>query len=77
MANPTAAIVSAAMMLEWLGVPRSSQACRDAAQTIERAVDRAFVEQGLRTRDIGGSTGTRTVAEAVALLIGNGAADPS
>ena len=76
-ANPTAAILSAAMMLEWLGVTRSSQACRDAAEAIERAVDQAFGEHGLRTRDIGGSTGTRVVAETVAGLIERGAADPT
>ena len=76
-ANPTAAILSAAMMLEWLGVTRSSQACQDAAEAIERAVDSAFGGGGLLTRDVGGSDGTRAVAEAVARIIADGAADPA
>ncbi|MDP9097023.1 MAG: isocitrate/isopropylmalate family dehydrogenase [Pseudomonadota bacterium] len=68
-ANPTAAILSAAMMLDWLGSTRSSQACHDAAMAIERAVDAAFGTQGLRTSDVGGNHGTRDVANAVADLI--------
>ena len=75
-ANPTAAILSAGMMLEWLGETRSSQACRDAAVAIERAVDAAFGSGGLRTHDIGGDSGTRAVADAVTALIAEGAADP-
>lgn len=76
-ANPTAAILSAAMMLEWLGVTRSSQACQDAAVAIERAVDAAFRDHGLRTSDVGGQTGTQAVADAVAGLITNGAGNPA
>jgi 3-isopropylmalate dehydrogenase len=72
-ANPTAAILSAAMMLDWLGTTRSSQACRDAAVAIEGAVDVAFGTRGLRTRDIAGSSSTRDVAETVAELIASGA----
>ena len=68
-ANPTAAILSAAMMLEWLGATRQSAAAADAAGAIERAVDEAFSSRGLRTHDIGGATGTRAVAETVAQLI--------
>ncbi len=68
-ANPTAAILSAAMMLEWLGETRDSPAARDAAHAIERAVDAAFSREHLRTHDIGGQTGTREVAEAVARLV--------
>ena len=68
-ANPTAAILSLAMMLEWLGHTRDSPAARDAAQAIERAVDAAFSKERLRTFDIGGETGTRDVAETVARLL--------
>ena len=52
-ANPTAMILSVAMMLEWLGETRDSQAARDAAVAVEGAVDRAFGEMGVRTRDLG------------------------
>ena len=69
-ANPTAMILSTAMMLEWLGATRSSQAATDAAQAIERAVDEAF-RAGLRTYDSGGSAGTMAVADAVVSGIGS------
>ncbi len=68
-ANPTATILSAAMMLDWLGATRDSPAATDAALAIERAVDRAFGTEGMRTRDIGGSASTREVGEAVARLV--------
>jgi 3-isopropylmalate dehydrogenase len=67
-ANPAAMILSLAMMLDWLGTTRDSPAARDAAGTVERAVDGAFAG-GLRTSDIGGHATTREVAEAVAGLI--------
>jgi homoisocitrate dehydrogenase len=57
-ANPTAAILSAAMMLEYLGEST-------AAQRIERAVDQVLAE-GPRTPDLGGSATTLEFAQAVA-----------
>ncbi len=68
-ANPTAAILSAAMMLDWLGTTRSSQACREAALAIEAAVDTAFSTRGLSTYDVGGTSRTRDVAETVAEIV--------
>jgi len=56
-ANPLGAILTAAMMLEYLGEP-------DAADTIERAVI-AAVEAGETTHDLGGALGTRAAGEAV------------
>jgi 3-isopropylmalate dehydrogenase len=50
-ANPTATILSAAMMLEWLGEA-------EAAARIRGAVERVFADPGLRTRDLGGKLGT-------------------
>jgi 3-isopropylmalate dehydrogenase len=56
-ANPIGAILTAAMMLEYLG--------HDAeAQAIERAVIEA-VEAGETTHDIGGSLGTKAAGEAI------------
>ncbi|RVT97521.1 isocitrate/isopropylmalate dehydrogenase family protein [Rhodovarius crocodyli] len=64
-ANPTAMILSGAMMLDWLAVTRDGgQACRDAAAEIRAAVDKAF-GAGLRTPDIGGPAGTKAVTDAV------------
>ena len=75
-ANPTATILSAAMMLDWLAETRSSAACSSAAAAIEKAVDLAFGSGTVRSADIGGRDGTREIAEAVAGRIASGAADP-
>jgi tartrate dehydrogenase/decarboxylase/D-malate dehydrogenase len=56
-ANPTGAILSGAMMLEWLGETQ-------AAAVIRRAVERALAA-GPTTPDIGGSATTRQFTEAV------------
>lgn len=67
-ANPTAMILSAAMMLEWLGARGAGQAWSDAAAELEGAVDAAFAA-GLRSAEFGG-VGTLDVAKAVADQIG-------
>jgi len=53
-ANPLAAILSAAMLLE------HSLGMRSEAEAIERAVE-AVVHEGYRTRDLGGGAGTQVV----------------
>jgi isocitrate dehydrogenase (NAD+) len=58
-ANPTALILSAALMLRHLG----EQA---AAEAVERAVREVYAEGRTVPRDIGGSAGTREFANAVA-----------
>jgi 3-isopropylmalate dehydrogenase len=55
-ANPTAAILSAAMMLDWLGRP-------DAARMIESAVQRTFDDPRKRTPDMGGQLRTHEITE--------------
>ncbi len=61
-ANPFAAILTGAMMLAELGYP-------EAAAALEAAV-RAALAAGVRTPDIGGSTGTREAAAWVAAHLG-------
>jgi 3-isopropylmalate dehydrogenase len=56
-ANPIGAILTAAMMLDYLGHP-------DEAAAIEKAVV-AAVEAGETTRDLGGSLGTKAAGEAI------------
>src|SRR3954470_8677006 len=68
-ANPTATLLSAAMMLDWLASRGAGQGFADAATELEAAVDAAFAE-GLRTTDIGGRDGTAAVAQAVATRLG-------
>lgn len=60
-ANPIAAILSAAMMFEWLGK-------KEAADAIRWAVEKTL-EAGVKTPDIGGSNTTREVGRYVASLI--------
>ena len=62
-ANPTAMILSAAMMLEWLGETREVPAAVAAGALLREAVDAAY-EAGLRPAELGG-VGTRAVADAV------------
>jgi 3-isopropylmalate dehydrogenase len=57
-ANPVAAILSAAMMLEWLGMG-------EAAAQIQGAVRKVFAGRGVRTRDMGGSVSTREMTDAI------------
>ncbi len=63
-ANPTAMILSAAMMLEWLGERRADKHCSRAGQAIQSAVETAL-SKGPRARDLGGTAGTREVVDAV------------
>jgi 3-isopropylmalate dehydrogenase len=60
-ANPIAAILSAAMMLEWLGREETIR----AAGRVRRAVEAALEDPGRRTPDMGGSLTTRGLADAV------------
>jgi 3-isopropylmalate dehydrogenase len=63
-ANPSAMILSAAMMLDWLADKHDYAPAGAAAQRIEAAVDRAF-QNGIRPREFGGPDGTAAVAKAV------------
>jgi 3-isopropylmalate dehydrogenase len=64
LANPTAMILSTALMLDWLADRHGHTGAAAAARTIERAVDRAFAG-GLKPCEFGGSDGTAAVATAV------------
>jgi isocitrate dehydrogenase (NAD+) len=57
-ANPAAQILASAMMLDHLGE-------RAAADRIRRSVVATVAGAGIRTRDLGGSAGTREFADAV------------
>jgi 3-isopropylmalate dehydrogenase len=63
-ANPTAMILSAALMLDWLADKHGHAVAADAARNIEAAVDAAFAG-GLKPAEFGGSDGTAAVARAV------------
>ena len=63
-ANPTAMILSAAMMLDWLGGRHGVPACERAARLLTDAVDAAYAG-GLLPCELGGAAGTDEVAAAV------------
>lgn len=65
-ANPSSLIGSAGMLLAWMGQRDGDPALMAAAQAIDAALEAALTAPGLRTRDLGGSTGTRAFASAVA-----------
>jgi 3-isopropylmalate dehydrogenase len=67
-ANPSAMILSAAMMLDWLADKHEHAPARAAAQRIEAAVDKAF-QVGIRPREFGGPDGTAAVAKAVLAVL--------
>ena len=64
-ANPIAAILSAAMMCRWLGLQHRDSAVTAAADRIDAAVARALTNSRTHTQDIGGSASTRQCADAV------------
>jgi 3-isopropylmalate dehydrogenase len=63
-ANPTAMILSAALMLDWLADRHEHKPAADAAIRIEQAVDKAYAT-GVRPLDLGGKDGTAAMAKAV------------
>ncbi len=62
--NPTATILSAGMMLEWLGRKHDDPAALEAAGRIEAAVTEVF-KAGIRTPDINGTATTSAFTDAV------------
>jgi 3-isopropylmalate dehydrogenase len=68
-ANPTSLILSAAMLLEWLGEKRRSAACTEAGKAIDAAIDKVLAKPETRTADLGGRLGTRAFGEAVAAAL--------
>jgi 3-isopropylmalate dehydrogenase len=65
-ANPTATILCAAMMLDWLGERHGVTGLCEAAQLIDEAVDEAFATRELRPMEFGGDQGLKAATQAVA-----------
>ena len=68
-ANPTAMILSAAMMLDWLADKHDHPPAAEAALRIERAVDKAYAG-GIKPMEYGGKDGTTAIANAVLKALG-------
>jgi 3-isopropylmalate dehydrogenase len=65
-ANPTATILSAAMMLDWLAERSGIGALARDALRLERAVDAVYASGKVKPFELGGRDGTRSIADAVA-----------
>jgi 3-isopropylmalate dehydrogenase len=64
-ANPTSLILSAAMLLDWLGQRHGKPYFARAGAAITAAVDAALADPQRRTPDLGGPLGTRAFTAAV------------
>jgi len=64
-ANPLAMILSAAMLLAWLGDRHADASAGAAAERIDKAVGAVLAKGHAKTRDIGGAATTREVGDAV------------
>lgn len=64
-ANPTAMIVSAAMMLDWLAVRSGDQATADAGTALHQAVYDVYADGEHLPMEFGGNAGSRVFGDAV------------
>jgi isocitrate dehydrogenase (NAD+) len=63
-ANPLAFLMSAVMLLNHLADTRGDESCRATAEGIKAAYNRAL-QEGKKTRDLGGPLGTEGFTDAV------------
>jgi 3-isopropylmalate dehydrogenase len=68
-ANPAAEILSAAMLLEWLGERGGDPALSRAGEAMQNAVDATLARGRALTPDLGGNAGTNQFAEAVMAML--------
>jgi len=70
-ANPTSLILSAAMMLSWLGEHRRDEKLNRAGACIAKTIDDVLDDPANRTRDLGGRMNTDAFGHLVAQTIAN------
>ena len=63
-ANPTAMILSAAMMLDWFADKHGLESAAEASEAIARAVDKTYAA-GIKPFEFGGNDGTADITKAV------------
>jgi 3-isopropylmalate dehydrogenase len=69
LANPLAAILSGALMLDYLADRSGDASLGDAAELVESAVYRRFAENRLHPAEFGGDMGTRAVTATVLQML--------
>lgn len=65
LANPIAMVLSASMMLNWLGERHADPQATEAAQRIERAVRQVVAEADAGTPDLGGTMTTSELGQSI------------
>lgn len=65
LANPLAMVLSAAMMLDWLGIKHDNADMRQDGTRLREAVEAVVARGEVLTRDLGGSAGTQAAADAI------------
>jgi 3-isopropylmalate dehydrogenase len=63
--NPVAAILSGAMMFDWLGTRHNDSKAAEAGRRIEKAVEAVLFKGQIRTPDIGGQNNTAEMGDAI------------
>ncbi|WP_282607038.1 isocitrate/isopropylmalate dehydrogenase family protein [Pelagibius sp. Alg239-R121] len=64
-ANPFAMILSAAMMLDWLGHEHDNKELLEHSEILREAVNALIMERKFLTRDLGGTSNTGAAANAI------------
>ena len=64
-ANPLATILSAGLMLDWLGERHGDAAAVEGGRRIERAVEQVLATGRVRPSDLGGKSSTAAIGDAV------------
>ncbi len=64
-ANPTSMILSCTMLLDWMAKRHDKPDLAVAAKAIDAAVDQVLEDPATRTRDLGGTLGTRAFTDKV------------
>jgi 3-isopropylmalate dehydrogenase len=68
-ANPAGLMLSAAMLLEWLGARHGGAGFVEASRALATAIDRSLVDAAARTGDLGGKGSTSKFGDAVSRLL--------
>jgi len=68
-ANPMAAVLSAALMLDWLAERHGVADLERAALLVEAAVEEGFASKRTRPIELGGEQGTREVTEQLVAIV--------
>ena len=64
-ANPISMILSASMMLQWIGEYKKNPIFIKAAQAVDEAVDKVLSDPSSRTADLGGNLGCKEFSQKV------------